>query len=100
MPGMWDHEPIVVAVALSLYHYNIDPDVKANDIISREGGKRCFDSGTEEQLTKLLVHAGPYATTILPWAWACAYVQAALDRYASEAQCRADLERRIYESSQ
>lgn len=94
MAGNWAHEPIVVAIALVLYQYNVDHDVKAAAILSRDGGEDKHDPGTREQLTTLIASSGSYVVNMLPWPWAVCYVADAMAEYAKEAQARADLERR------
>lgn len=94
MTGMWEHEPIVVAIALVLYQYNVDHDVKAAAILSRDGGEDKHDPGTRKQLTALLASSGSYVVNMLPWPWAIYYVADAMAEYGEEAQARADLERR------
>ncbi len=98
MAGMWEHEPIVVAIALVLYQYNVDHNVKAAAILSRDGGEDKHDPGTHSQLTTLIANSGSYVVNMLPWPWAIYYVAAAMAEYGKEAQARASLERRLREN--
>ncbi|MCK4624051.1 MAG: hypothetical protein KAV00_01985 [Phycisphaerae bacterium] len=79
---MKHEDPMVAAIALSLYAYNVSPGERARKLYDHFGG----DCMTLSDMTSLLngKHA-QYLATELPFPTAQVYVEHALARYAEEA---------------
>jgi hypothetical protein len=76
--------PIVVAIALSLYAYNVAAHTRAKILIDRFGGA-CMEY---EELMEIFNKRGAYAATELAYPTAAVYVQHALNRYRDQAERR------------
>lgn len=79
------YSPLAVAIALSLYAYNVSPDVRAKKLYDHFAGA-CLD--LEDLVRAMEGNQLAYAATELPIPTARVYVQHALDRYGQEAQSR------------
>ena len=77
-------EPIVVAIALSLYHFNVAPGTRAQKLYDHFEGN-CAE--LEDLLLTLTLHSGHIAT-VLGYPTAKVYVQHAMDKYGDEARRR------------
>ncbi len=88
-------EPIVVAIALSLYAYNVDPGTRARKIIEYfiERGQGCMTA--EELIDYFQSRHGAYLATELPFMTAEVYVQQAMAQYGQEAAQRVWVESQI-----
>jgi hypothetical protein len=85
-----DYSPIEVAIALSLYGYNISPGERAEKLY------RHFDGDCAEPIDLLAMMETPrlaFAATELAYPTAEVYVQHALERYGGEARRRVGIER-------
>ena len=78
--------PIEVAVALSLYAYNVSPTERAQAIYDYFHGE-CMDF---EDLVHLFITRPAYVATELPLPSAEAYVAFALQKYGDEARHRVE----------
>ena len=80
---MTTYMPIEVAMALSLYGYNVSPETRA---------KKIFDhfEGCCAEMTELVQYMQDYgsAATAMAYPTAKLYVQHALERYGAEARRR------------
>lgn len=84
MPVPIGYTPIEVAVALSLYAYNVDAGTRAHRLYDHFQGA-CLDS---DDMIDLLQRKSAYAATELPYPTAKVYVEHALARYGQEARER------------
>jgi hypothetical protein len=85
--------PIEVAVALSLYGYNVSPSERAQKLYDHFDGA-CMDV---EDLERAMESARlVFAMTELPLPTAKVYVQHALERYGMEAKRRVKIEMEGY----
>ena len=80
---MKNYTPIEVAVALSLYGYNVSPGERAEKIYDHFKGN-CAEP---EDLVQMMEHYG-CAPTALAMPSAVVYVQHAMDKYGEEARER------------
>lgn len=78
------YPPITVAVALSLYGYNVPPIERARKLYDHFDGA-CWEV---EELVDTLLNRKGYEATELPFPTANVYVQHALERYGREASTR------------
>ncbi len=87
---MTDHQytPIEVAIALSLYAYNVPATDRAFLIYDYFGGD-CMD---RYDLVSIMLNTGSVVTE-LPYPSAVVYVQQALDKYGAEAVRRVKMNR-------
>jgi hypothetical protein len=76
------YTPLEVAIALSLYAYNVPPVLRARKIHDHFQGD-CYHVTTLSEMV-----SRPYAATSLPIHSAAVYVQQALDAYGEEARKR------------
>src|ERR1700692_1447106 len=83
------YSPIVVAIALSLYGYNVSAGERANRLYQHFNGE-CMDE--VEMIDLFQGRRAAYVATELPYPTALVYVQHAMDRYGKEAQHRAEVE--------
>lgn len=83
--GCAEYSPIVVAIALSLYAYNVSAQERAEKLYRHFDGN-CLEM---DDMNRLLVDASACAATGLPYPTAKVYVQHALERYGEEAAKRA-----------
>lgn len=79
-----NYKPIEVAIALSLYAYNVSPHERAAKLHAHFAGK-CMDL---LELTHIVGSRGAYLATELPFPTAEVYVHYALERYGQEARDR------------
>jgi hypothetical protein len=84
--------PVEIAMALSLYAYNVSPQQRAAELYHHFRGA-CMEM---DELTYILTHRGPYAATELPYPTAKVYVEHALARYGKQAVERARIEAEGY----
>ena len=82
---------IVVAIAVSLYGFNVSASERAERIYEHFGGA-CMDV---HDLVELLDNRGKFAATELPYPSAKVYVEHAMARYADEAYQRAAANERV-----
>jgi hypothetical protein len=82
---MNDYSPLDVAVALSLYAYNVDPTSRALKLYRHFHGE-CMEM--DELIGILAGPRGIYAATELPAPTAAVYVTHALETYGPEARER------------
>lgn len=82
--GLPQFDPIVVAVALSLYAYNVSPMERANKIYEHFRGD-CLEL---HELVRIMSDDAAYAATQLPYQSAVLYVLHALEKYGLEAHHR------------
>lgn len=87
--GARDQDPLVVAVALSLWGYNVSPGRRAEQLIAETNG----ECGDMEDLLRIMQRHGN-AVTELDIPTAEVYVQQALVRYGDEARRRVEAGRR------
>lgn len=88
-----DYTPIVVAIALSLYTFNVDPTTRATAIYEYFEGD-CMEL---EDLITVLLEKPHLIATELPYPSAKIYVDQALKRYGEEAKKRAEGERLAFD---
>lgn len=81
--GAMRFSPIEVAVAISLYGYNVPPGQRAQKILDHFSGN-CAEP---DELLRLCTDPA-YAATEFAYPTACVYVDHALQRYGSEARER------------
>ena len=86
------YSPIEVAVAISLYAYNVPVDQRAAKLYDHFRGA-CAELSELEQI---LVYRGEYAATEFAYPTAAIYVQYALERYGEEARQRCEVNRRAH----
>jgi len=82
---MPEYRPIEVAIALSLYGYNVSPGERAERLFNHFEGA-CAEP---EELLDILVKRGQFSATEFAYPTAVVYVQHALDKYGQEAITRA-----------
>jgi len=78
------YEPIEVAMALSLYAYNVSAGERAQKLYDHFEG----DCMEPHHLLLILMERGAYAATEFPYPTAAVYVQHALERCGEEAKQR------------
>ena len=83
-PHVENYAPIEVAIALSLYAYNVSPSDRARKIHKHFKGD-CMEI---DELVSLLERRSAYAGTELPFLSAEFYVQCALKMYGEQARGR------------
>jgi len=76
--------PLEVAVALSLYHYNVSPTERAIKLYEHFDGE-CMEV---HEMEDILVRRAGCAATELPMPTSAVYVEHALERYGNEAKER------------
>lgn len=81
---MESHSPIEVAIALSLYAYNVSPGVRAEKLYDHFAGN-CAEP---MELLDILQRRGAYAATELAFPTAQVYVEHSLEKYGREARER------------
>lgn len=86
-------DPVVVAVALSLYAYNVSAVDRARAIHEAFNGQ-CSDV---ETLTEILIYRSAFAATELAMPSAEVYVNQALAKYGKEAEQRVRINREGYD---
>jgi hypothetical protein len=88
-------EPLVVAVALSLYAYNVSAGERACKLSEHFDaiGEGCM--GIDE-MAHILINNGGYAATELPQETAEVYVRHAMEKYGKEAERRVAINRDAY----
>lgn len=86
-----NYSPIEVAIALSLYAYNVSSVERAVDLwlYFTQLDLPCME---RHELSAILDRDTPYAATELPYPTAKLYVEHALERYGREAKERAKCE--------
>jgi len=87
------YEPIVVAIALSLYGYNVPAGLRASELFDHFNGD-CMDI---DELAEMLRHHRAYLATELPFPTAEVYIQHALEKYGEEAKQKVEREREASE---
>ncbi len=85
---MPEYSPIEVAIALSLYHYNVSPLRRAERIYEHFDGA-CMEL---QELCDVFVNSPGALATELPYPTAEVYVQHALETYGREAVQRVDMQ--------
>lgn len=88
-----EYTPVAVAIALSLYSYNVSAFVRSKKLYEHFNG----DCMLLDDLTTLLLDQKGIEVTELPFPTAEVYVQHALEKYGEEAEDRATLERAAFE---
>ncbi len=83
------YEPIEVAIAMSLYAYNVSPMERAEKLYAHFRGA-CAELG---KLVRVMSESPGYAATELAFPTAELYVGFALERYGEEARERVRIER-------
>lgn len=78
-----------IAMALSLYGFNVSPGMRAEKLYAHFDGD-CMEL---DELEDILVNRPGYEATELPFPTAEVYVMHALERYGDEAERRATIER-------
>lgn len=86
---MEPEDPMVVAVALSLYAYNVDPEERAIRLYQHFEGQ----CASLQNLIDVLTERGAYAATELAPPTAEVFVLHALQRYGEEARRRVRINR-------
>ena len=81
---MDDTTPLVMATAMSLYSYNVDPGTRAARLYDHFNG-RCMDL---DDMVNLLQNRGEWWATELPTPTAKVYLQQAMRYYLEEAERR------------
>lgn len=84
VPTPTEYSPLAVAIALSLYGYNVSPHERAQKLYDHFKGA-CAEV---DELADILVRHCGYEATTLAQPTARVYVQHALDRYGQEACSR------------
>ena len=86
----WLRAPVVVAVALALYGYNVSPLERAKKIVEHlhEGKWEMYDV---QPLTDILIRSTAYAATELDPELASIYVCQAMEKYGEEAVNRVQI---------
>lgn len=85
--------PLDIAVAISLYQYNVMPSVRAERLYAHFDGY-CMD--VDDMISLFQGPMAAYAATELPAPTAAVYVQHALEAYGHEAQKRNRLQLAAY----
>ncbi len=86
------YTPLEVAIALSLYFYNVSPLERAQRLYDH------FDGACDELHSLTWTCGMAWVVTDLPYPTAKVYVQHALERYGKEARERVQINRQGYES--
>lgn len=88
-----EYSPIAVAIALSLYSFNVSAFDRGKKLYEHFEG----DCMGLDDLTTLLLDQKGIESTELPFPTADVYVEHALEKYGEEAEDRATLERAAFE---
>lgn len=81
---MTEYSPMDVAVALSLYGYNVSPEERSLKVFDHFNG----DCAEPVDLLRICLHSPAYIATEMAYPSAKVYVDHALERYGEESKER------------